>query len=419
MNNISEFLNKFTSEYNLEEITEENALYIENNISKGGRVANFIVDKEDIIYYENILFNILFKDRSSIKINNISDLMKYINIIAEWVQLRLNTRFLFLNEDWDYFNKRYIEMCFGISNFNEMNKKNKIDTNIRNLFFGDCREHEILVHILIKLFIYSFNLNNKYIIRRLDATGITIGDKEKIEDRSQYLQPNQWHDGDEIFGGTIVNDYEQIVNQWSHTHSVLHDIELDKLYSIDAIDYNTKWNSKAYPTHNIELQIVNLYPGTNSIPFVNYKNLVDKEFRTYIEIPSPYSKRLNKIIPSKNYSQLFSSKFKLDIDKLADKKDIFEKYKIISIGELLNENRINSKFENITSRLYNALFKNTVKSFDKTIKLLCIGTTHNLKESLSKSPSKSPSKNSSTNPSKKKSTNPLKNPSTSPLNRVL
>jgi hypothetical protein len=104
---------------------------------------------------------------------------------------------------------------------------------------------------------------------------------------------------------------------------------------------------------------------------------------------------------------------------LADKKDIFEKYKIISIGELLNENRINSKFENITSRLYNALFKNTVKSFDKTIKLLCIGTTHNLKESLSKSPSKSPSKNSSTNPSKKKSTNPLKNPSTSPLNRVL
>jgi hypothetical protein len=396
MNNISEFLDKFTSEYNLEEITEKKALYIENNISKGGRVANFIVDKEDIIYYENILFNILFKDRSSIKINNITDLMKYINIIAEWVQLRLNTRFLFLNKDWDFFNKRYIEMCFGFTNFNEMNNKNKTDTNIRNLFFGDCREHEILVHILIKLFIDSFNLNDKYVIRRLDVTGITIGDKDKINDKSQYTQPHQWQDGNKIVGGTY---YKQIIDQWEHTHSVLHDIKLDKLYSIDAIDYNTKWNPLTYPTHNIELQIVNLYPRKDSIPFVNYKNLIDKEYRTYIEIPAPYSNRQNKIITSSKNSKLFSSKFILDVKKLGNKKNIYKKYKIISIGELLNEDRNNSTLTNITSRLYNALFKNTVNSFDKTIKLLCIGTIHNLQQSRSKNLSKNLSK--------------------SPLNRVL
>ena len=105
--------------------------------------------------------------------------MKYINIIAEWIQLRLNTRFLFLNKDWDYFNERYIKMCFGFTNFHDMKINNKIDTNIRNLFFGDCREHEILLHILTKILIYHLNLNDKYTIRRLDATGITIGDKKK------------------------------------------------------------------------------------------------------------------------------------------------------------------------------------------------------------------------------------------------
>ena len=120
MNEITDFLNRFTSEYDLNHITKEKALYIENNISKGGRVANFIVDETDIEYYKDILFNILFKNFSSIKINNITDLMKYINIIAEWIQLRLNTRFLFLNKDWDYFNERYIKMCFGFTNFHDM-----------------------------------------------------------------------------------------------------------------------------------------------------------------------------------------------------------------------------------------------------------------------------------------------------------
>ena len=87
--------------------------------------------------------------------------MKYINIIAEWVQLRLNTRYLFFNKDWDYFNKRYINLCFGFTNFKDMNDQNKKDTNIRNLFFGDCREHEILVHILTKIFINKLGLKDK------------------------------------------------------------------------------------------------------------------------------------------------------------------------------------------------------------------------------------------------------------------
>lgn len=312
--------------------------------------------------------------------------MKYINIIAEWIQLRLNTRFLFLNKDWDYFNERYIKMCFGFTNFHDMKINNKIDTNIRNLFFGDCREHEILLHILTKILIYHLNLNDKYTIRRLDATGITIGDKKKIKDRTQYTQPIEWQDGDKIVGGNIgVGYYEQWIGHWQHTHSVLHDISSNKLYSIDALRYNTKWNSFAYPTHNIELQIVNLYPIIDCIPFINYKNLVDKGFRTYIEAPAPYSKRETKIINSRKVSQLFSNKFKLNIDVLGNKKEIYINYKIISIGELLNDNK--KTFANITSAIYKRIFDNSLKTFDKTINLLCIGTTHN----LSKSPSKSPS----------------------------
>lgn len=84
----------------------------------------------------------------------------------------------------------------------------------------------------------------------------------------------------------------------------MHDLSSDKLYSIDAIRYNTKWNSLTFPTHNIELQIVNLYSG-DCIPFVNYIDLVDKNIRTYIETPAPFSKRDTKIITSYNKSLLF------------------------------------------------------------------------------------------------------------------
>ena len=36
MNKIADFLDRFTSEYHLEKITDTKALYIENNINKGG-----------------------------------------------------------------------------------------------------------------------------------------------------------------------------------------------------------------------------------------------------------------------------------------------------------------------------------------------------------------------------------------------
>ena len=401
---ITDFLNRFTSEYNLSLITEKQALYIENNISKGGRVSNFIVDKKDIRYFKHVLFKILFKDDKSIQINNIKDLMYYIDIIAEWIQLRLNTRFLFFNKDWDYFNKRYVKVCFGIKNFEEMNKQNKIDTNIRNLFFGDCREHEILLHILTKIFINHLNLNDKYIIRRLDAKGITIADKEKIQNKSQYTQDSKWRDGDNIVGG-LGRYYDQWIGHWEHTHSVLHDLSSDKLYSIDAIRYNTKWNSLTFPTHNIELQIVNLYSG-DCIPFVNYIDLVDKNIRTYIETPAPFSKRDTKIITSYNKSLLFSNKFKLSISKFGDtkKEETYKKYRIISIGDLLVDNIQGNRF----SRIYSHFFDSSLKLFDKTINLLCVNTTNS--SSTSKSSSTSMSLSASKSPSALKSPSASKSP---------
>jgi hypothetical protein len=352
------FLNKFTSEYDLTLISANKALYLENNIKFGGRVANFIIDDLDIKHYNDVL-NIIFPER--VTVNGIDDLLYHITKIVEWIQLRLNTRFLFKSKDWNYFNKEYVRKCFNKEGFNDLKALQLIDTNIRNLFFGDCREHEVLLHVLTKLFLMRNGLLAKYSVRRIYIKGYTIRHKEQYETRNvpmketifQYVPKYERMQRSTMRGGYYMPDETA---HWEHTHPVLYDIENDRLYSIDAVRHKTKWNPKCDVTHNIELEVTNFTPNADCIPYVNYKGMEDGDHRVYIGFPTSFSGNAPSVVDKKE-SVLFSHKFVLDVPKLSgnNQYSTYGKYLLIDVGDMLSD----------TNRPLESLF-------DRTIDLLCL-----------------------------------------------
>ena len=302
------FLDRHTANYDLDLITKEHSLILKNNIELGGRVANFIINIVDIAYYKDILNTKIFIE-PIYNINTIKDVLDKINMISQWIQLRLNTRHLFRNSNWNDFNKQYVEQCFNSKDFTTLSRSKLSHTNIRNLFFGDCREHEVLLNILTQLFLKKHNLFKKYRVRKLYTKGITISDNIKHQ---QAKKDSILYTNNTIFNyktGGYINEH---VSEEEHTHPVLYDIDNDKLYAIDAVKYKTKWNPLCDTTHGIELFIINIsYTDTKLIPYIHYKNIIDKEFRTYIEIPTFFSNEKPRIINNQNTSLLFGVSFNI------------------------------------------------------------------------------------------------------------
>lgn len=357
------FLKRFTAEYDLDKITKDKALYLQNNIQYGGRVANFVIDFLDISYFNDVIEIIFGPIDSGPAINDFAAFMECIDKIVCWIQLRLNTRFLFNNKDWDYFNERFIQQCFGKEDFKQMSKYHLKDTNIRNLFFGDCREHEVLLHILTKLFIKRYNLQDKYMVRRIYAKGITIKDKfEFRKHKGENIDNDKYgyapvYESKELPRSSMSGGYRDAsLEYWDHTHPLLYDIEQDKLYSIDALQYKTVWNPTCDPTHNVELELINLNPNASCIPHLNYKEMLDSEYRTYIEIPTPFS-HIEPTVINRQESILFSHKFVLNTHKLTGirKYTTYAKHKVIDIGDLVMSEDTTTPYAELFSRTIDIL----------------------------------------------------------------
>lgn len=207
------------------------------------------------------------------------------------------------------------------------------------MFFGDCREHEVLLNILTQLFLKKFNLYDKYRVRKLYAKGITIANNTeymKTKDTDLYRSETR-------FNYKTGGYFNESVSEWEHTHPVLYDVTYDKLYSIDAVRYKTKWNPFCDSTNGIELIIINLNTtDKNNMPYVHYKNMVDKEIRTYIEIPTHFSNSAPLIRNNKNISLLYGFPFDILSSTLFEtKKNIdYARYRIIDVQGIEEFNNI-------------------------------------------------------------------------------
>lgn len=82
------FLDNYATEYDLDIISKKQGIKLYNNIEFNGRVANFLIDINDINYYIKILHLYDYHDGKitlEYLMNNV------IETIIQWIQLRLNT----------------------------------------------------------------------------------------------------------------------------------------------------------------------------------------------------------------------------------------------------------------------------------------------------------------------------------------
>ena len=348
---IQYFLDTYATEYDLDIISKKQGIKLYNNIEFNGRVANFLIDIYDIDYFTNILKILHLYDDVSGSITLEYLMNNVIETIIQWIQLRLNTGKIFKHKYWDFLNKLYVQKCFNKSAFKSLYTAGLTDSNIRNIFFGDCREHEILLHILLKLYLKRHNLLSKFKLYRFYGYGTTITNitnnklfwnKDKLTSINRNVKVSLTKK--KSSGGSIYETFPSIedlsISTWEHTHPLLYDVSSNKLYAIDALGHKTYINDKTVERHNVELKIekiVNPLDDTTSKYSIWYNNLQDKDTRIYIENPTEFSGSKQWLMPfnSKSDSKLFGNKF--DNYKLNNSEYYNKDYFILDLRSISDE----------------------------------------------------------------------------------
>lgn len=351
-NDIDAFLKSSAAEYDLHEISNSKALLLHNNIEQGGRVANFIIDKYDIAYFNDILKKIDLYDNEDDKINiNGNDQFNYlmntvIEKLIQWIQLRLNTKSMYQHNYWDFLNMLYTQKCFNKENFIDLAKIGS-NTNIRNLYFGDCREHEVLLHVLLKLYLTNHKLNDKYKIYKFYAYGSDVIHLSANSIFSHKIPDNKITKIRNVGGaGSLsevcpmlpnIDDVE--IRSWEHTHPILYrEINNEyKLISLDALGHKTFINTDLLERHNSFLNIEKK-TKTDKILYKLWYDLVDKKSRIYVETPTPFSnQRYSFIKPNDNENGLIYG-FNVNKNLLFNNSQFYTKqFELLNL-DLLNPN---------------------------------------------------------------------------------
>jgi hypothetical protein len=349
---IKNFLENYTTEYDIQQISNNRALLLENNMRFNGRVSNFIIDKNDIKYFTNILNKILNANKISDSYvpNTYEELNNdIILLIIDWIQLRLNTRKLFKYTYWDYLNKLYISECFEVDNFIDLVKNGNTNTNMRNIFFGDCREHELFLHVILKIFLDKQGISDKFKLYKYYGYGTTITNKTKNKEywekqdtpifKSELVK--KFIDSNPIKGGSIFTDKDQItLDTWEHTHPLIYinnpgDKDDGKIIAIDALGHKTEINNNMIERHNVILNIEEIENPDNNKYSIWYDNMIDNETRIYIEYPTSFSKNIPSYI--KNTKSLLYS-FDFNENKLKSNIHYNDELKILNFHIIPDDN---------------------------------------------------------------------------------
>jgi len=348
---IKDFLEKHSTVYDLNECVKNKGLILYNNIEFGGRVSNFLIDFDDIKYYMDVLDKLELLNSPPINVTYEYLNENVIEKLIQWIQMRLNTSVIYKFSYWDFLNILYTQKCFKKTNFKSLAISGNSNTNIRNLFFGDCREHEVLLHVLLKLYLQHHNLTNEFKIYKYYGYGTTITQLSKNKEFWDNSSPIKKR------GGSFPTIDDISISTWEHTHPLLYIESSNKLIALDALGHRTYLNRDMVERHNVELKI-EAKPIKNRINEYTYtawyNNLKDKSSRIYTENPTPFSKNIPYINTDKktingkifgynfNNTKLLNSKYYnpeymiLDLSSI-NKTDILD----IGIKELcLNEESI-------------------------------------------------------------------------------
>ena len=333
---IINFLDKHGTIYDLKACVGNNGLFLNNNIEYGGRVPNFIIDKYDIKYFTEVLENLNLLGETPRNITTEYLQSNIIELIIQWIQLRLNTGIIYMFSYWDYLNNLYSAECFKNGSFKSLATKGMSNTNIRNLYFGDCREHEVLLHVMLKLYLKYHNLDNEFTIVKYYGYGTKISNsslntkywKDKKFELNPHLKSqmagfksasskkSSYSQSSSFMKNTRFPSIDKIeISTWEHTHPLLYVKSENRIYALDALGHKTFLNPNiADEMHNVEIKI-EVLPVKNRIGEYNYSlwynNLQDKDSLIYVENPTPFSKNMPFIMPIKKNVEgiIFGSKF--------------------------------------------------------------------------------------------------------------
>jgi len=247
MEHVQQFLDDHCSHYPIECIQRDttHTLVIPScNMHKNGRVPDYLISWNDLVYFDNVLATLTFNG------NMWHDLDK----IVKWIQYRLNVKQLH-GTDFTQFNLVFLQHFFNCQTWTEFYAKNNdiVFTNLRHVYFGDCRECEIFIHVMTTLYLQKYHVSHQFHVYRFYATG-----------HSQSFV-------------------------WEHTHSILYDKMNNKLYCLDALCHSTyKHPFSSRQLHALELEIKN----KKTVFFKNYSSV---KYANYYETPTTFSK-LSKFI---------------------------------------------------------------------------------------------------------------------------
>ena len=176
------------------------------NVDRGGRVPDFLVTEYDLEFYTGLVRSIV-SDGAFADKNSPSSSLDKISLFLKHSIPIINTMFNTdqMNEDWKVFDewvRDYKSRCYNSKNYCE---GTECYTNISVVpyFIGDCREHEIVLHFMLKIYLSETNVTDVE-VRSLYAT---------------YHYPTSSGD---------IPDYD-------HTHPVL--IHEGNVYNVDALDF--------------------------------------------------------------------------------------------------------------------------------------------------------------------------------------
>ena len=362
---IKKFLKNHATVYNLNECKGNKGLILYNNIEYGGRVPNFMIDAYDIAYFKDVL-NVLGL-LQPIRIRNVT--FEYLNenvieILIQWIQTRLNTSTIYKYSYWDFLNSEYVKKCFKSTSFKSLGRKTTSVTNIRNIFFGDCREHEVMLHVLFKLYLEHHRLTDEFKLYKYYGYGTTITQllKNKSFWEKQEIKDNIKFNIDIQSGGSSsssrrksrCNDFPSIndisISTWEHTHPLLYIESSNKLITLDALGHKTYLNPDMVERHNVEIKIEskNVKNRTGEYTYtIWYDNLEDKLSRIYTESPTPFSLNEPFINTTTKTDEGMIFGYKFNLDKLKTSKNYNAKYKILNLSKMNKDQILTEAIEQL------------------------------------------------------------------------
>jgi len=211
--NASDIIDKMEI-YDLSKINIENNMVVVGNMNFNGRVPNYIISVNDINILNRILQDIFGENYNSGEQNinidyNINDVFIAVDKICDYIHDKLNTKSLTTIGNWenfDKFNKVFFDKCIHEDDPSILAGKNLDYVNLCLIFLGpgDCREHQLLLNIMLSLYLTNIKQIEQYKVYSL----YTIGIEKKTNKQ---------------------------INHWEHTHPVIHDLRNNNFFSIDAL----------------------------------------------------------------------------------------------------------------------------------------------------------------------------------------